>query len=136
MRSIKPPPENSGQTSLLILSPSSGKTAAGDAVLVAVAQRLRTAVRAGDLVARLGGDGFAVVTADVPDDLPGFLARVTTAVEQPIEVAGALVLVGASIGTATADGTRPVDAVLQDADLAMYAAKNQRRNLYTSAALH
>jgi diguanylate cyclase (GGDEF)-like protein len=107
--------------------------AAGDAVLVAVAQRLRTAVRDGDLVARLGGDEFAVVTADVPDDLPDFVARVTTAVQQPIEAAGTQMRVRASIGTATADGTRPVEAVLHDADLAMYEAKNRRRNQYVSA---
>ncbi len=102
--------------------------AAGDAVLVAVAQRLREAVRAGDLVARLGGDEFAVVTAAAVDDLPGYVARVTAAVEQPIDAAGTQVLVGASIGAATADGTRPMAAVLHEADLAMYATKNRDRD--------
>ncbi len=102
--------------------------AAGDAVLVAVAQRLRAAVRAGDLVARLGGDEFAVVTGDVPADLPDFAARLRAAVRQPIDAAGARVSVGVSIGTATVDGSRPVDAVLHEADLAMYAAKNRDRD--------
>jgi diguanylate cyclase (GGDEF)-like protein len=92
-----------------------------------------TRSRHGSSGARLGGDEFAVVTAEVPDDLPGLMARVITAIEQPIEAAGTRVRVGASIGTATADGTRPVDAVLHDADLAMYAVKNQGRDQFAPA---
>ncbi|MEW6225376.1 MAG: bifunctional diguanylate cyclase/phosphodiesterase [Chloroflexota bacterium] len=98
---------------------------AGDELLVAAADRLRHAVRPGDLAARLGGDEFAVLVADVDpaaraDDVA---QRIQQAMGEPFEVGGATVAVNVSIGIATsADGATAAD-LMQDADIAMYLAK-------------
>ena len=110
---------------------------AGDAVLVAVAHRLREAVRETDRVARLGGDEFAVLLADFVD-LPGIeavCARICTAVGVPVEHAQAMLQVGASIGAARAphDATTP-DTLYKAADLALYAAKAAGRDCWRLAA--
>jgi diguanylate cyclase (GGDEF)-like protein len=97
--------------------------AAGDALLVAVAQRLRDCVRPGDTVARLGGDEFAVLLADTPPEHARALAdRIGLTLAVPVEVEGHLLSVGASIGIATGDRA-DADRLLRDADAAMYAAK-------------
>jgi diguanylate cyclase (GGDEF)-like protein len=90
---------------------------AGDALLVAVAQRLTSAVGASDTVARLGGDEFVVIlSSDHPADAAG---RLIEALTEPV---GDL-LVRASIGLAgAAPGDAPED-LLRRADIAMYAAK-------------
>ncbi len=99
--------------------------AAGDEVLVTVAHRIRDAVRPDDLVSRLGGDEFALILTG-PDttgpDPMGMVDRIHDSLTDPIEVRGETVTVGASIGAAPADG-RSLDALLQQADSAMYAAK-------------
>lgn len=97
--------------------------AGGDAVLVAVARRLKAAIREQDTVARISGDEFVVVCATQPDVLPEALAeRLARAVNRPINHGGALVRVTASVGTAVTRGTDP-DEVLDAADTAMYRAK-------------
>jgi diguanylate cyclase (GGDEF)-like protein/PAS domain S-box-containing protein len=105
--------------------------AAGDELLVQVAQRLRTAVRDGDLCVRLGGDEFVVGCADMVSihtstELGDRLLR---AVTEPYDVHGHEVLVGASIGVATVQGDDPVsvDQLLSNADLAAYRAKRLGR---------
>ena len=130
--------------------------AAGDAVLLEIAQRLKSAVRDGDTVARVGGDEFVIVVepwnragrgekarADGLGDLPDrFLAvrvaeRVVEAVRQPISVNGVSHVVTASIGITYAriapdehaDRTT-ADQVLQDADAAMYRAKGRGKDRY------
>lgn len=98
---------------------------AGDQLLLNVAQRLRDAARAHDLVGRLGGDEFVVV-ADVAtaDDLPGLSARLVEALDEPFPIhGGAAVRVSASVGVAADDGGRMADEVLRMADDAMYVAK-------------
>ena len=100
--------------------------AAGDELLAAVADRIRTGVRETDVAARLGGDEFGVLIAGVPDASFAVEAaeRLLATFEIPIDVAGQQTTAGASIGIAldTAD-TAAVDDLLGQADIAMYRAK-------------
>ena len=77
--------------------------AAGDALLIEVAHRLGSVVRAGDTLARFGGDEFAILVEDVPDDEVGDLTtRVTSCLGDPLHFQGREVTVTASIGVARA----------------------------------
>ena len=102
----------------------------GDALLVAVAERLRDAFP-DDCVARLGGDEFVVLAKQdgevAKDDVAA--RRVLNAFSQPFVVEGNQLHVSASIGVVTDTSTSPLDtdSILRDADLAMYAAKGQGR---------
>jgi diguanylate cyclase (GGDEF)-like protein/PAS domain S-box-containing protein len=106
---------------------------AGDQVLIEVARRLQSAIRTGDTVARLGGDEFAFLLEDVVDRSDGeqVADRVLEALEGPIRVGNADVVVSASIGIAVG-GDRRADAstLLRDADVAMYTAKRRHRGGY------
>lgn len=100
--------------------------AAGDAVLVAVAKRLRASVRDVDFVCRLGGDEFVVLLPDITEREAIVVAeRIISRVCEPFEFAPAA-CVGASIGIASAprDGTS-ADELLSAADRAMYEAKRR-----------
>lgn len=107
--------------------------AAGDLVLVEVADRLRAVCRDEDLVARLGGDEFVVLvssggaTTDAGAAAVTLADRLVVALSQPFLVAERLVSLGGSVGVAhardlTGEADRG-DALLRDADIAMYAAK-------------
>jgi diguanylate cyclase (GGDEF)-like protein len=100
---------------------------AGDLLLTTVADRLRAVVRPEDTVARLGGDEFAVLldAAEGLDEARGVADRITSAMQQPFYLAGVHTVMGASIGIAAADATASAEALLRDADIAMYAAKAQ-----------
>jgi len=110
---------------------------AGDAVLVEVGGRLRSAVRAEDTVARMGGDEFAIVMEEV-EDLPsvtGIAARIVDDVAQPISLDVREVVVTASVGIAySEDGLTDVETLLRDADLAMYRAKAAGKNQFVNAS--
>jgi diguanylate cyclase (GGDEF)-like protein/PAS domain S-box-containing protein len=101
--------------------------AAGDLVLVAVAERLRGCLRPEDTVARLGGDEFGVLVEDAEVGLPQELAgRLLGALANQFEISGKQVHLQASIGVAYgSDDIHTANELLRNADVAMYTAKNR-----------
>lgn len=108
---------------------------AGDAVLVGVAERLPAIIRAEDVVGRLGGDEFVILihrlgTDDrVARDRALVIAdKLIALVKQPLAFNGKLLQVGASIGIRLlGSGALSVPTALQEADVALYRAKNAGR---------
>ena len=100
----------------------------GDRLLAQVGPRLRPLVREVDVVARLGGDEFAVLLPDVTvEQAQAAAERLHAALGLPFEVDGLALDVDVSIGVAVgADGTADVEALLRQADIAMYAAKERQ----------
>ncbi len=103
---------------------------AGDRLLQLVAERLTQALRATDTVARLGGDEFVLVLQySTRDQIPPHLQRLLRGIAAPFRIEDREVYVTFSVGVAVypQDG-RDVDALLKNADAAMYRAKEQGRN--------
>ena len=103
--------------------------AAGDAVLVEIAARLLDTVRAGDTVARFGGDEF-VVLAEVKDDAEALLLanRLRVAVAEPMVIGDREMSVSVSVGLVTASESTDATGLVRDADAAMYRAKDAGRD--------
>ncbi len=103
----------------------------GDEVLIVVAQRLLSAVRGGDLLARFGGDEFAILARHLagPEAATNVALRVIQALEVPICTGRLQHKIGAGIGIAVVpnDATVPEEA-LRKADVALYRAKEERRS--------
>jgi diguanylate cyclase (GGDEF)-like protein/PAS domain S-box-containing protein len=104
---------------------------AGDAVLVAIAQRLQSVVREADTVARFGGDEFVIVLGETcgAAALTAVMEKVTTAIAEPIIWKGALLRIGASVGLARypEDGL-DAHSLLRRADESMYFEKARRQS--------
>ncbi len=106
---------------------------AGDALLMQVAQRLRLSIGARGQVGRLGGDEFQVVLPGRSDQrtLGELAENVIAALSEPYSVDGNRVVIGASLGIAIApdDGVTS-EAIIRNADLALYAAKDRGRGVH------
>ena len=106
---------------------------AGDALLRAVAPRLRSHLRPGDLVARFGGDEFGILIDRLADEDEAIAIadRVTAAFAKPYTMEGVEHFVSASIGIAVGRPSerQPINAdlLIRDADAAMYRAKERGR---------
>jgi len=110
--------------------------AAGDELLVQIADRLRECVRETDTVARLGGDEFVVMLENVrpAEDTLGVVEKLVARIRQPVRLAGGSVEVSASIGIACCPlHAGGAEALLELADAAMYAAKATGRNCWSMA---
>jgi diguanylate cyclase (GGDEF)-like protein len=107
---------------------------AGDDLLVAVAGRVRGAVRTGDLPARLGGDEFAVLARDGTSESAESVAeRLVQALEAPFTIAGREMRVHASVGIAYGGPEiKSADELLRNADVAMYSAKQGGKGRYST----
>ncbi len=103
----------------------------GDALLVAVGKRLQSVLRGQDLVARLGGDEFVVLASGLRDEQAALLLgqKLLASLSEPFLAAGQRCNIGMTVGYALAptDGTS-ADALLKQADAAMYAGKQQGRH--------
>jgi diguanylate cyclase (GGDEF)-like protein/PAS domain S-box-containing protein len=107
---------------------------AGDQLLIAVATRMKDALRKGDTLARVGGDEFVAVLldlADVASSIP-MLSRLLAAADQPVQAGDLVFQVSASIGVTFYPQTEEADAdlLLRQADQAMYQAKLSGKNRY------
>jgi diguanylate cyclase (GGDEF)-like protein len=106
--------------------------AAGDELLAAVAPRIEGALRPGDTVARFGGDEFAVLAEDVGNERGAtrIAERVAEALARPFILREREHFVSASIGIAIGEGKEAPEALIRDADSALYRAKERGRGGY------
>jgi diguanylate cyclase (GGDEF)-like protein len=105
----------------------------GDRLLKAVANRLQSCLRSGDTLSRFGGDEFMLLLPEVRtrDDVVVIAAKILERLSAPFSIDGHELFVGASIGIALypeAGGSE--EALIQNADIAMYHVKGGRRNSY------
>jgi diguanylate cyclase (GGDEF)-like protein/PAS domain S-box-containing protein len=105
---------------------------AGDELLINVATRLREAVRPTDTVARFGGDEFGLLLEEIASERVAIATaeRIAASFARPFVLESGSQFVTASIGIALADGHQDADALLGDADAAMYRAKQRGRARY------
>ena len=98
----------------------------GDELLVAIAERLKHAVRPSDIVARLAGDEFTMLLSNVQgeDDVVQAAERITQAFARPLELSDQTLSITVSIGIVIGERHyRQPDEILRDADHTMYRAK-------------
>lgn len=111
---------------------------AGDAALVEAAMRLSGMLRQTDTLARVGGDEFVLLVADLPENPQEGLAilagRCIEALSRPMTLNGVERRLGVSIGIALGGGDSELEAIMLAADQAMYVAKNNGRGGYAFAA--
>jgi diguanylate cyclase (GGDEF)-like protein len=106
--------------------------AAGDELLRVAAQRVSGSLRQGDVPARLGGDEFAVLLHETTlEEAEDIARRITDKLDAPVQLDGHECSLRGSIGLAQAESSSTADTLLRDADLAMYAAKEDRTGSHT-----
>jgi diguanylate cyclase (GGDEF)-like protein len=109
--------------------------AAGDALLRQVAERLRSTLRSTDVLARFGGDEFAIVQTECEDQRAGSIdlaRRIAKLIAEPFQLPGHRVEIGTSIGIAIApEHGNDQEQLLKKADLALYRSKSAGRNCHT-----
>lgn len=98
----------------------------GDDVLVEMVDRVRASLRAGDEIARMGGDELAILWRNIPDEdaALGAAARAVAAGSEPLTVPGGEVQVGLSVGVALARPDDTAETLLSAADATMYESKH------------
>jgi diguanylate cyclase (GGDEF)-like protein/PAS domain S-box-containing protein len=103
---------------------------AGDTLLVEVARRVQAAVRPGATVARFGGDEFVVLCEELEraEEALEIARRIEEAIAEPVSIDDTEVTVTASIGVATSEDSHVAEAIVRDADAAMYEAKARGRS--------
>ena len=108
--------------------------AAGDKLLIEVAERLRKTIRADDTVGRLGGDEFLILLRGLHgvDEARVAIENIQECCRSPFFIDGRKIILSSSIGVVIypGEGKTPTE-VLRNADLAMYLAKEQGRNSYS-----
>ena len=105
----------------------------GDQLLIGTARRLEASIRPGDTVSRLGGDEFVIFLDQIggSEDALTIVRRIQERLSEPFHVAGHELYVTASIGVTTSStADERAEAILRDADIAMYRAKMQGRARY------
>jgi diguanylate cyclase (GGDEF)-like protein/PAS domain S-box-containing protein len=105
----------------------------GDKVLQLIVKRLVGCVRASDTVSRLGGDEFVILLSEIKQNGDaGFKAgQILTAIKEPFEIDSHKLYITASIGVAIYPGdSADAEALIKNADMAMYQAKEHGRNSY------
>ncbi len=105
----------------------------GDNLLISVAQRLQHTIRETDTVARMGGDEFIILIDDVrsEEEAEKIAAKLVAVMAAPIAIGGEQHPISASIGLCLyPEGGEDLDALLKNADEAMYFAKAEGRNMY------
>lgn len=110
----------------------------GDALLIAVAQRLAKCVRESDTVARLGGDEFTILLNEIhnPEDATAVAQKIVEVISEPFELEGGVAKIGISIGIACySDELNSEDVLVKNADQAMYEAKQAGKNTYRLSAV-
>jgi diguanylate cyclase (GGDEF)-like protein/PAS domain S-box-containing protein len=107
--------------------------AVGDELLIAISQRMKEALREGDTLARIGGDEFVAVLADLSkfEDCEPLLERLLLASSEPMSIGDKVLSVSASIGvTLYPQDSVDADLLMRHADQAMYMAKELGKNRY------
>lgn len=105
----------------------------GDALLCEVGRRIKETVRDTDTVARLSGDEFAVLQAQVKtaNDSAALAQRLISNLSDPYEVGGHLLMIGVSVGIVIANqDNSEIDCLMRSADLALYKSKEEGRGTY------
>jgi diguanylate cyclase (GGDEF)-like protein len=134
-----PERERSGAFSILMLDLDRFKNvndslghAAGDTLLRQVADRLKSTLRGTDVLARFGGDEFAIIQSECNDQRAGSIdlaTRISKLIAEPFQLPGHRVEIGASIGIAMApEHGNDQEQLLKKADLALYRSKSAGRN--------